>query len=285
MFSTLYFRRIVMLANFGFCYLYKRAGGRMELDDIVVTKLFDVMTIPIAKGTKRPITNRYCYGLTFCGTDGGRILYEYENRQYLSDYYHAVLLPMGRSYLLNGEKGGNYPLINFYCDHPLNDRQFAVFEISNPQYYLQTYERIKNLCFYNQPFCYARAMGLFYEMLSQLILASETSNPLLSTAVSYMERNYADPELTIDQIAAEINVSVGYFRRMFKAQYSMSPKKYILNARIVKAKELLIGTSCLSISEIACACGFTNLYHFDRTFKVHTGCSPTEYLQTFGNNF
>ena len=39
----------------------------MELDDIVVTKLFDVMTIPIAKGTKRPITNRYCYGLTFCG--------------------------------------------------------------------------------------------------------------------------------------------------------------------------------------------------------------------------
>ena len=61
----------------------------MELDDIVVTKLFDVMTIPIAKGTKRPITNRYCYGLTFCGTDGGRILYEYENRQYLSDYYHA----------------------------------------------------------------------------------------------------------------------------------------------------------------------------------------------------
>ena len=94
-----------------------------------------------------------------------------------------------------------------------------------------------------------------------------------------------DPELTIDQIAAEINVSVGYFRRMFKAQYSMSPKKYILNARIVKAKELLIGTSCLSISEIACACGFTNLYHFDRTFKVHTGCSPTEYLQTFGNNF
>ena len=27
----------------------------MELDDIVVTKLFDVMTIPIAKGTKRPI--------------------------------------------------------------------------------------------------------------------------------------------------------------------------------------------------------------------------------------
>ena len=94
----------------------------MELDDIVVTKLFDVMTIPIAKGTKRPITNRYCYGLTFCGTDGGRILYEYENRQYLSDYYHAVLLPMGRSYLLNGEKGGNYPLINFYCDHPLNDR-------------------------------------------------------------------------------------------------------------------------------------------------------------------
>lgn len=256
----------------------------MELDNIVVTKLFDVMTIPIAKGTKRPILNRYCYGLTFCATADGKIIYEYDDNRYLSDYYHAVLLPMGRSYLLNGERSGDYPLINFYCETPLNDRQFAVFEISNPQYFLQTYDRIKSLSLYNQNFCYARAMSLFYEMLSQLMITSGSRNPLISTAVAYMERCYADPELTIDRVAAEINVSVGYFRRLFKAEFATSPKQYILNARIVKAKELLIGASYLSISEIACACGFTNLYHFDRTFKTHTGYSPTEYLQTFGSN-
>lgn len=242
------------------------------------------MTIPIARGTKRPITNRYGYGLTFCASERGKILYEFEGKSYLSDYNHAVLLPMGQTYLLNGINDGDYPLVNFYCDQPLNDRQFAVFEISTPKYYLQTYEQIRNLCLYNQPFCYARAMRLFYEMLSHLMLASQASNPLLPAAVAYMERNYADPELTVEQIAAEAHVSVGYFRRMFKAQYSMSPKKYILNARMVKAKELLIGKSYLSISEIARASGFTNVYHFDRTFKEHTGCSPTEYLQTFGSS-
>ena len=102
-------------------------------------------------------------------------------------------------------------------------------------------------------------MSLFYEMLSQLMITSGSRNPLISTAVAYMERSYADPELTIDRVAAEINVSVGYFRRLFKAEFATSPKQYILNARIVKAKELLIGASYLSISEIACACGFTNL--------------------------
>lgn len=114
------------------------------------------------------------------------------------------------------------------------------------------------------------------------MIPSSVKNPLISTAVAYMEHHYTDPELTIDRIAAEINVSVGYFRRIFKAEFASSPKQYIQNARITK--ELLTGASYPSISEIACACGFTNLYHFDRTFKAHTGYSPTEYLQTFGSN-
>lgn len=256
----------------------------MELDHIVVTRLFDIMTVPITKGTKRPIRNRYCYGLTFCATIGGRITYEYDGKQYLSDYDHAVLLPMGRSYLLNCEQDGDYPLINFHCEAPLNNQQFAVFKISNPQYFLQTYSRIKRLRLNNQNYSYTRAMSLFYEILSQLMIPSSVRNPLISTAVAYMEHHYTDPELTIDRIAAEINVSVGYFRRIFKAEFASSPKQYIQNARITKAKELLTGASYPSISEIACACGFTNLYHFDRTFKAHTGYSPTEYLQTFGSN-
>lgn len=254
----------------------------MELDHIVVTRLLDIMTIPITKETKRPILNRYCYDLTFCATIGGRITYAYDGKQYFSDYDHAVLLPMGRSYLLNCEQDGDYPLINFHCEAPLNNQQFAVFKISNPQYFLQTYSRIKRLRLNNQNYSYTRAMSLFYEILSQLMIPSSVRNPLISTAVAYMEHHYTDPELTIERIAAEINVSVGYFRRIFKAEFASSPKQYIQNARITK--ELLTGASYPSISEIACACGFTNLYHFDRTFKAHTGYSPTEYLQTFGSN-
>ena len=65
----------------------------MELDNIVVTKLFNILTIPIAQGRKIQMTDRYGYGLTFCATKGGRIHYYYQDGTYLSDYDHAVLLP------------------------------------------------------------------------------------------------------------------------------------------------------------------------------------------------
>ena len=272
----------MILHNFWLRFCAKEKNT-VELDNIVVTKLFNILTIPIAQGRKIQMTDRYGYALTFCATKGGRIHYYYQGETYLSDYDHAVLLPMGRDYSLEGICKGDFPLINFFCEQPLNNQEFAVFELSTPEYYLQTYEQIRNLSLYDRPFCNARAMSLFYDMLSHLMLASKANNPLLLPAVSYMEKNYANPELTVEKIASQAHISVGYFHRMFKEQYSISPKKYILNARMAKAKELLIGKSYLSISEIARECGFTNVYHFDRSFKEHTGCSPTEYIQKFGN--
>ena len=94
----------------------------MELDNIVVTKLFNILTIPIAQGRKIQMTDRYGYGLTFCATKGGRIHYYYQDGTYLSDYDHAVLLPMGRDYSLEGICKGDFPLINFYCEQPLNNQ-------------------------------------------------------------------------------------------------------------------------------------------------------------------
>ena len=64
----------------------------MELDDLTVTRLFDVMTIPIAGGTRKQIKNRYGYGLTFCRTVNGKIVYEFRGREFVSGNEQAVLL-------------------------------------------------------------------------------------------------------------------------------------------------------------------------------------------------
>ena len=55
-----------------------------------------------------------------------------------------------------------------------------------------------------------------------------------------------------------------------------TPRQYLLNQRIQRATYLLINTT-LSITDIAGECGFSNLYHFCRTFKQRTGLTPSEY--------
>ena len=56
----------------------------------------------------------------------------------------------------------------------------------------------------------------------------------------------------------------------------MSPKQYLLNKRLTRAKELLKETNA-SVFEIANSVGYDDQLYFSRIFKKHIGISPTEY--------
>lgn len=115
-------------------------------------------------------------------------------------------------------------------------------------------------------------------MFSQLLISREDNTPsqLLLPAIEYIEAHYTDPAISVELWAKLSHVSVTYFRRLFKQLYSVSPKQYIMRARINKARELL-RSSHYTISAIASDCGFGSECHFCRTFKDYVGCSPSEY--------
>ena len=250
---------------------------------ITVTKVFDVMTIHIENGTHRQITDRFAYGLSFCVTPGGRLVYRHNGKEYLSDHTNAILLPMGETYTLHGSGEGEFPLINFYTTDAFKIDHFELFKLDNPAYFVKTYEYIKSMSAHDQPYCSAKAMSAFYDMLSHLM-----NNPfnageeMLSAALAYIDRHFTDPELSVEDAAEHVHLCAGYFRRAFRAKYRMCPKEYITNSRVSLAKELLASGGESSVSSVALKCGFTNVYHFDRVFKEHTGCTPTEYIRRFG---
>ncbi len=68
------------------------------------------------------------------------------------------------------------------------------------------------------------------------------------------------------------------FVRAFKQSTGVSPHRYVLDARIAHAKELLCNAS-LSISEIALRTGFANPSHFALTFRRMTSLSPRLFRQ------
>ena len=73
-------------------------------------------------------------------------------------------------------------------------------------------------------------------------------------------RREAHRNLQIREVAQRVNLSLGHFIRLFKAQTDISPKGYLRRLKIEKAQELLNKTF-MSIKEIAANVGFGDRSH------------------------
>ena len=83
---------------------------------------------------------------------------------------------------------------------------------------------------------------------------------------------------TAEEIAKEIGVGYSWFRRVFKKYTGTSPAQYQLQLKLLKAKELLIGTD-MTISEIAYSLKFENTGQFSTFFKRKENITPSEFRE------
>lgn len=83
-------------------------------------------------------------------------------------------------------------------------------------------------------------------------------------------------KITIEEIAKEINFSKSQMTREFRKYYGVTPYKYLLDRKIVIAKQLLVSTQ-MRVQEISEALGFVDAYYFSDIFKTKTGMSPMAY--------
>ena len=66
---------------------------------------------------------------------------------------------------------------------------------------------------------------------------------------------------------------------MFERYLNTSPKRYVLEARLHRARNLIV-QSDQAITEIAMACGFTSTSHFSKVFREHFGNTPVSQRAT-----
>lgn len=245
-----------------------------KINDIIITKINEIVTIPSPKGRYNEIKDRYCYGLTFCNS--GKITYTHNGINYVSDKNCAVILPKGQSYSLYGNESGSFPVINFDCEG-YNGKNIKIIPLKNSDSYLKDYEKMKDLFLFKNS--HLKALSILYDMLSRLATEELSEKNTLYTVTEYIEQNFANSELNNTVLAEKIHISEVYFRRIFKKSFGITPKQYILDIRVKKAKQLL-SSDQFSVTEIAEQCGFASVYHFCRAFKEKTGLTPTEYKKT-----
>lgn len=101
----------------------------------------------------------------------------------------------------------------------------------------------------------------------------------LDQVFSFILEHYASP-ITLDDIADVANLTPGAFCRFFKIHTRKTFSHLLNEVRIEQACRLL-QQSGHSISQIAFACGYTNLSNFNRQFKTIVGMAPGEYVKSF----
>lgn len=109
---------------------------------------------------------------------------------------------------------------------------------------------------------------------------SAASSDMVSALLEYIS-SHITSNLSLDVLAAFVNVTKFHMCKVFKAKTGTTINKYITTRRIAEAKHLLSEGS--SVTEACYQSGFNDLSHFIRTFHSVVGISPGKYLSENGS--
>lgn len=112
---------------------------------------------------------------------------------------------------------------------------------------------------------------------------SENENELFTRAESYIKDNI-HTNIKVSDLTSFLNIDRSYFSKIFKKRFGSSPQIYIRNLKLRNA-EYMLRTTNYSITTIAEALGFTDVYCFSKLFKKRYGYSPLQFRKkTLKNN-
>ena len=97
-------------------------------------------------------------------------------------------------------------------------------------------------------------------------------HPKLSQVIQMMEGNIEDPMSPAD-LAEEVGMSTRQLERLFRRYLNRSPKRYYMELRLQKARNLLMQTD-MSVINVALACGFASPSHFSKCYRSHYNTTP-----------
>jgi AraC-like DNA-binding protein len=98
----------------------------------------------------------------------------------------------------------------------------------------------------------------------------------MAKAKNFIDEGFSNLDLTVTMLAEKMGISEVYLRKLFKAQYGISPSKYMISVRLKNAQKLM-KYPFLTLDECALQSGFSSLQYFCRLFKKTTGISPGKY--------
>ena len=127
-----------------------------------------------------------------------------------------------------------------------------------------------------------RQLGLLYLLLDQLAQYAILAQPVkaLTAQEQYVDQairliqNYYHSQLTVEELAWQLNLNRSYFSKLFRRVTGRSPQAYLLQVRMQVASQLLLDPS-LPVQTVATSVGYQNPLSFSRAFVKYCGLTPS----------
>lgn len=247
------------------------------LSNLVITKVSSVSTMYTPAGTKikRASRPRWAIVLKY----EGETVYTSNGKQFISNATHMVILPKGCSYEWECTQAGHYAILEFESN--LTHYEPFAFSVKNSDKISKIFRELEYNRNLNQPMAELESIRDAYTLILMLQKTQDKSYypteklKKIEPAMEYISQNF-NKEITNDALAALTGLSTVYFRKLFTQIIGVSPIAYVHQLRIQKAKEML-KSDFSTLTDIAQSLGYPSLYDFSRTFKKHTGISPSKY--------
>lgn len=97
-------------------------------------------------------------------------------------------------------------------------------------------------------------------------------HPKLSMVIKQMEANIEEP-ISPSILAKDVDMSTRQLERLFRRYLDRSPKRYYMELRLQRARNLLMQTD-MSVINVALACGFASPSHFSKCYRSHYNTTP-----------
>lgn len=180
--------------------------------------------------------------------------------------------------------GFNGEMASRFLQHPLFSKNQPVLNPGIREELIDTYYKIFDLVHEEQPGFQQIASAMVVKLLGYLISFEKQKEFTGKKIAAIIEdarfkiRQNVDKQLDMEKMAEEYHIGYSYFRKMFKSYTGVSPHKYHLELKVMRAKELLLATD-KSVKEISYELGFQTIHYFSRLFKEKVGKNPTDFRQ------
>lgn len=208
----------------------------------------------------------------------------------LFDRGEALLVPAGRRHrfgMPSGRESSRHLIAHFLCDSQLCLNPLKLL----PSHFLrfpQAEERLRRFewlaaLYERSPRAAASAgSSLLLELLLDLFAGSSArrdglcQDERIRRALDLAEERCLDG-VTAPELARAAGLGEVQFRKLFRRQTGVSPKRHLTELRMRKACELLVSSPGLRVRELSKALGFKGEWHFCSSFKRFSGSSPAAY--------